>query len=192
LALNEQVLASPGKSKTTSSAEPSCESTGLTSRNTETSPPLTGQPSSPSICSAEGSHAKTLAKPAGAEDCKVNGAGFGLNSPEPFAHYDHASSLWKTSQACLSGSLGPFSATWPKWGSMRSGQCFHAAPLVRHMHESACFLWPTPRVHGGDNAGGSNSRKTAKLKGTYVAGQINPSLYEWLLGYQDGWTDLNR
>ena len=51
-------------------------------------------------------------------------------------------------------------------------------------------MFPTPTASGTDNAGGSNSRKTARENGTYVNGQLNPTWVEWLMGFPPGWTDL--
>jgi len=43
---------------------------------------------------------------------------------------------------------------------------------------------------GGGNAGGSGAAKNAVKNGTYVPSSINPSLYEWLMGWPLEWTDL--
>ena len=53
-------------------------------------------------------------------------------------------------------------------------------------------MYPTPRVDGGNNAGGSNSRKAAIDRGTYISGSLNPSFVEWMMGFPvgfTGWTD---
>jgi hypothetical protein len=51
-------------------------------------------------------------------------------------------------------------------------------------------LYPTPRADGRDNAGGTNSRRTAKANGTYFGRTLNPQFVEWLMGFPIGWTDL--
>jgi hypothetical protein len=52
-------------------------------------------------------------------------------------------------------------------------------------------MWPTPTTpSGGGNAGGSGATRTAKANGTYITSSINPNLYEWLMGWPQGWTDL--
>jgi DNA (cytosine-5)-methyltransferase 1 len=43
---------------------------------------------------------------------------------------------------------------------------------------------------GGGNAGGSGAHKNALKNGTYIPSSINPSLYEWLMGWPQEWTDL--
>jgi hypothetical protein len=53
-------------------------------------------------------------------------------------------------------------------------------------------LYPTPTASGACNAGGSNSRKTAKRNGTYVSGSLNPEWVEWLMGLPLGFTALKH
>ena len=48
----------------------------------------------------------------------------GRKWPGLFAIYNHGSRSWKTPQFSLLGGLEEFSATWPKWGWMRDGECF--------------------------------------------------------------------
>jgi hypothetical protein len=60
-------------------------------------------------------------------------------------------------------------------------------------HNLCCVIrqnWPTPRANGGGNAGGTHARAMAVQNGTYLTGNINPNLYEWLMGYPIGWSDL--
>lgn len=51
-------------------------------------------------------------------------------------------------------------------------------------------LHPSPRADGQDNAGGSNSRRTAKDRGVYFGRTLNPEYVEWLMGFPIGYTDL--
>jgi len=51
--------------------------------------------------------------------------------------------------------------------------------------------WPTPTTpSGGGNCGGSGAYKNALKNGTHIPHSINPNLYEWLMGWPLGWTDL--
>ncbi len=59
-----------------------------------------------------------------------------------------------------------------------------------HLSSVAHKMYPTPRSDGRDNAGGTNSRRTAKANGTYFGRTLNPQFVEWLMGFPIGWTDL--
>ncbi len=52
-------------------------------------------------------------------------------------------------------------------------------------------IWPTPTTpSGGGNWGGTGGKAIAEKNGTAVPSSINPNLYEWLMGWPIGWTDL--
>src|SRR4030095_15931619 len=74
---------------------------------------------------------------------KLTSGGSGLSSPGSFAHYDPASSSWRTSQVCLSGDLETFSETWPSSGMTRNGAVFLRPPLVLPTNEPGSSSWPT-------------------------------------------------
>ena len=69
--------------------------------------------------------------------------------PASLTKYDPASSSWKTAQLSLLGGLDEFSETWPKWGSMRNGECWERMTWAPRIAESVSGLWPammpTPR-----------------------------------------------
>ena len=125
--------------------------------------PLTQPPSSPMsepstatlgaerwISSLEGSPVRMCPTPENAQGWgKAPVQGFGLSSPESFARLDQDGSWLKMSQGysqlTLDGVSEQFCETWPRLGTMRSGECF---PL------------PTPaRPIGGNESG---SRLTGK------------------------------
>ena len=108
-----------------------------------------------------------------------------------FTKYDPDSCLWKTHQCSLLEDLEPFSETWPQWGLMLDGECWELRTLEQSTKETESGLWPTPKAApGGGNSGGANSRRTAIKNGLYIPSSINPNLYEWLMGWPLGWTDL--
>lgn len=107
-----------------------------------------------------------------------------------FANFDHDSQSWRTLQGCLIGGWSAFSGRWPRTGSMRNGQAFQHAPLVRHIHGTGCSFWPTPRASDRDNCGGSNARQKAKRMGTYIGRNQNPQVSEWLMGFPKDWSAL--
>lgn len=113
------------------------------------------------------------------------------------------------------------SRTFTSAGMMRNGQLFRPKPSARRTAASESGLLPTskgsaknygqprknargdlqaavmsriypsPRAGGRDNCGGSNSRRTAKANGTYIGRKLSPRFVEWMMGFPDGWTDLD-
>lgn len=64
-----------------------------------------------------------------------------------FAWYDRNTHYWKTFQPSLIADISnEYSATWPRWGWMQSGECSQLAPLVRHIHGKDCSYWLTPNA----------------------------------------------
>jgi len=68
--------------------------------------------------------AKTFQRPGKAPASKGGGRDSGRKWRGSLAKYDHDSRLWKTHQYSLLGGLDEFSATWPRWGSMRNGELY--------------------------------------------------------------------
>ncbi len=62
-----------------------------------------------------------------------------------FASWDPATSSWRTSQgSLLTGTLEPYSETWPKAGTMRSGTLLRLRKSERRTAANASSSWPTP------------------------------------------------
>lgn len=131
MGLNEQALRSRGKSKSTRTVSESSPNIGPTSSDTETSAQSTGQLFPEWTCSAVGSPAKISALPESEPGLTGNGAASGVNTSEPFAHFDPATSSWKTYQVCLlTHTWDVFSETWPRAGTMRNGIVYQQQPLA--------------------------------------------------------------
>src|SRR6185312_15241511 len=155
--------------------------------------------------------ARTSASPGTEQASAASAVGSGWKWPASFAKYDRDTSLWKTRQCSSSGDLDQFSDPWPKWGSMRDGECWEPTPLELPTRVNGSgFLVTTPTVcmpiekedpgsRVFSTANGS-IRKTAK---TGVTGSANwaqsmihigliptPMLGEFFLGWPIGWTDL--
>jgi len=136
-------------------------------------------------------HAKTLAPQEKAQGLTENEAECGEKWHASFTKYDPDLHSWKTHQCSLLGDLDEFSETWPQWGLMRDGECWEQRTLEQNIRGTESGLWPTPKAaSGGGNSGGANSRRTAIQNGLYIPSSINPNLYEWLMGWPLGWTDL--
>lgn len=129
-----------------STPDESLPSIGPTSSSMETSVPSTGLPFNESIFCAGDSPAKTSVTLGSEQGCeKAPAADSGLNTSEPFAHYDPAISWWRTSQVCLlTMHLDEYSETWPRAGMMRNGIVYQQVPLVPLTAGIGCGLWPTP------------------------------------------------
>jgi len=91
---------------------------------------------------------------------------------ELLGKYDQNTALWKTAQCSLLEDLELSLETWPRWGSMRNGECFRQPMLVQITAEKEYGLseripnnldfFHTPCTTGLD--GGSNSRKALKKR----------------------------
>ena len=70
--------------------------------------------------------------------------------PTPLATWNPARGVWETNQQAICGHLEPYSQTWPKWGSMRTGEVFALpmpAPLTGGSASSSSQLLGTPNAH---------------------------------------------
>ena len=91
---------------------------------------------------------------------------------ELLAKFDPDTALWKTAQCSLLEDLEQSLEIWPRWGSMRNGECYRQPMLVQITLESESGLseripnnidfFHTPCTTGID--GGSNSRKALKKR----------------------------
>ena len=103
-----------------------------------------------------GFRAKTSALQGEAQESAVSDQGYGEKWPESLARYDPDSRSWKTAQYSLLGGLDEFSGTWPKWGTMRNGECWERQTLERRTSEIGYGYWPTPTVSGNYNRKGAS------------------------------------
>jgi hypothetical protein len=147
------------------------------------SEPLAHTTSQPSMFSAADFPARTFRRRGRGSVSMGRGLDYGGSTPDSLASFDPATSSWRTRQICFSGEWAEFAETWPRSGMTRNGTLYQRAPLVPHIHGSACSWWPTPRASDRDNCGGSGARRNALRNGTYVGRRMNPQLTEWLMGY---------
>jgi hypothetical protein len=68
---------------------------------------------------------------------------------ESFAKYNQNMSMWKTPQCLLGEESEQFLGTWPRWGSMRNGECFQQPKLGQNIEGKGSGLWPTPTTPSG-------------------------------------------
>jgi hypothetical protein len=144
-----------------------------------------------SMSSVVAFHVRTFQQQEKAQELMESEAECGDKWCASFTKYDPDSCSWKTHQCSLLGGLDEFSETWPQWGLMRDGECWEQQMLEQNISETEFGLWPTPTTPtGGGNFGGSGAYKNAIKNGTHIPHSINPNLYEWLMGWPLGWTDL--
>lgn len=60
--------------------------------------------------------------------------------------------------------------------------------LREHVPARTKGLWTTPCAADAQGSHGGNNHRSLR---TDVAGQLNPTWVEWLMGFPPGWTDLN-
>jgi len=125
----------------------------------------------------------------------ASGPGSGWKWPASFAKFDPDSCMWKTRQCSLLGDLSEFSETWPRSGSMRSGECSERRTLEPRTSGSGVGFWPTPAArdfrypNAKSYSARGGGRKGEQLPNA-VGGPLNPPWVEWLMGWPVGWTDL--
>lgn len=150
-----------------------------------------------STSSVEDSPARMSALPSTTPlDSTAIAAGSGLSLRESLAFFDLESSLWRTRQGCLFGGLVEFSEDWQNSGLMLNGELYRRVPLVDHTCESGCSYWATPRKSRrgvtkdkGRPGGGCRCLET-DLANRGHTGPVNPTWQEWLMGFPEGWTDV--
>jgi|688.fasta_scaffold532276_2 hypothetical protein len=176
-------------------------SIGRTSHDTMTCG-LSQQPTEigASISSAAASPAKTSVTPEPSEGLPASEAGYGQSSPGSLASFDHGSSLWKTSQRCLFEGWETFSETWPRSGTMRNGTVFRLPQLVPLNSATGCGLLPT--LVAGDSRGSRNGTAKGRSLSDGMTmtdwlwvnvgrGTLDPGSAEQMMGFPEGWTDLD-
>ena len=164
---------------------------------------------------AEDSPARIFRQRENAPESTATTPDSGKNTPGLLANFDLDTRSWRTSQLSLFGGLAEFSQTWPRSGMTRNGTAYQLDPLAPLTDETGSGLWPTPMAQ--DGGAGARSLRGA-LDGTFhmtlhraveldrlhrdssgtidltkpipPTGKLNPRWIEWLMGYPDGWTEI--
>ena len=134
---------------------------------------------------------------------------FGANCLESIAKLGQDGLWLKMSagfcQAKMDGSLEEYSGIWPASGVMFGGTAFRHQRLVRYSAENGSLLLPAP-IATDYKGTYKNTEKLMKhvqsqdhqvriselLLASGIAKDQIPSEYENLMGFQTGWTELNR
>lgn len=154
------------------------------------------------LCQVD-SPARTYQSPAAEKDSMGSEADCGPKCPESFARFDPNSFSWKTRQHLLHGGFAEYSESFPRWGSMRNGECSALAPLVPHIHGRGCSWWPTPVMTDHKRGKGSPAHRLANGRAVVdrpsksrfgatlpdiLGGTPNPTWIEWLMAWPENWT----
>lgn len=125
----------------------------------------------------------------------------GHYQPEWFAKLNQGMSGWRTRQPLLFADLEMSLATWPRWGMMRDGECFHAKmqedttcaseygfllPTIgknEFKGASSKRFWGSPDFHGAKMAEGVRTLKTDPI-------YLSPSFSEEAMKWPIMWTAL--
>lgn len=167
---------------------------GMTSKHSTETP---GEDES--MSSRAGSPARTSAQPAKVQESTAQGPECGSTWPGSFARYDRDSSSWKTPQCSLLEGLDVFSETWPRWGTMRNGECWELPTLAGVMTGTASgFSHPTPICSDHKGACARDLPRLGQLKDwmfetlTHNQSTIypTPGFMERVMGWPIGWTEL--
>lgn len=164
-------------------------------------PSMDGHGEDWSMLSAVAFRARTSVSEGVEQGSTESEADYGEKWREPFAKWSRDTCLWKTAQPSLFEELGGFSGTWPRWGMMQGGECFHANRQAVFTYESGFGLrLPTTGANEFKGAGrnrfsGSPDFRGAKMsEGLRTCEQdpiyLNPSFAEWVMMWPLEWTDL--
>ena len=161
-----------------------------------TCPPLTASPGEDtSMSSAVAFHAKTSAQQEAEQGSQGQDQACGQRWPGSWVRWCPDTSLWKTRQCSLLEGSESFLGTWPRWGTMRGGECW-AHTTSEHLTsatESGSWL-PTPSVstHWSNRSlsPGASVRLTLHGMAKKIGGHLCPIFVETVMGWPIGWTDL--
>lgn len=118
--------------------------------------------------------ARTSAQPEKGKESTANGPGSGVKWQGSFTKYDPISCLWRIPQYSLLGDLEEFSETWPRWGSMRNGECWRRRIWARRIKGKESGLWATPAASDGTRGG----TITQNMSGQSLPQMVN-TLSKW-------------
>ncbi|TWA89558.1 hypothetical protein FBZ96_11926 [Bradyrhizobium stylosanthis] len=143
-------------------AERCSESDGHMYHASTISPGSASSTSVISTSSAVASPAKTSRSQETGPVSPASDLAYGSRCEDAFAHFDPASSSWKTQQACLISEWKPLSGTWPRSGMMLSGIASRLPPLVQRIRATGSGLLPTIVASDGLTARSITSNTRAK------------------------------
>lgn len=142
---------------------------------------------------------KTLAPQEKAQESMVHDPGSGWKWQESSVKYDQRLRSWKTRQCSFLEGLDEFSETWPRWGTMRDGECWERTMSAHLMSGKEFTCLPTPTASMAKKGWGFSRnygmKRYSKAKMKFALNLSNglrplPELQEVIMGWPPGWTAL--
>jgi hypothetical protein len=145
--------------------------------------------------SAADSLAKTSAQRAKAQDWPEQDQHSGGNTGGSLRKLRRRGLSQKTSQPFVIGDWTKFSGASLRSGMTRNGTVYPLQPLAPLTDETVSGLLPTPTTMANQLAPSmqkhAGCRRLFQMMGGRN-GRITPTLYEWMMGFPIGWTDLKH
>ena len=150
---------------------------------------------SPLTLSAEGSPAKTSVLPEKEPDLQAPEAASGGSSTASLRRRGRSGSLRKTYQPFAVEDWTKFSGASLRSGTMRNGTVYPLPPLAPLTDATAFGLLPAPTTMANQLAKSMQKHQGCRLLSQMaggVGGMVSPRMYEWMMGFPTGWTELER
>ena len=87
-----------------------------------------------------------------------------------------------------------FSSVGQIQGIIRSADSLEQAIAMTGRPQTTLRMWPTPcsRDYKDNGKSPAELARNSKTLATHAGGKLNPVWVEWLMGFPNGWTDLNN
>jgi hypothetical protein len=159
---------------------------GTMSRPLMETPTEAGSISSPAVSLARESH-----QPENEKGSATHDQGFGLRWPGSFVRFNHDTHSWRTAQCSLLWGSDEFLGTWPRWGSMRDGECSVLTMSEPPIIVSESGYLPTPVKTDSNQTGPRTAYKSLyRTIFDLFGGRVSPEFHEFLMGWPTGSTGL--
>ena len=146
-----------------------------------------------SMSSAGDSLAKISAMPGRGQASQGSDPAYGMNSTGSLKKSTRATRSSKTYQPFAIADWTLYSGASLRSGMTRNGTVYPLQPLAPLTDATVSGLLPTPTTKGNQLAPSMQKHKGCKLLSKMangVGGLVSPRMYEWMMGYQMGWTNL--
>jgi len=145
------------------------------------------------MLSAEDSLAKTFPVLERARESLAKDQGCGRTWRGSSVKLSQNGSWLKIAHSLLPEDSIPFCGTWPRWGTMRNGECLERLTLERPTSATGSGLLPTPLASLGTN-GGPNQRDSSGRPGLQMAAMTwaTPQSRDFRTGQQSRWDNPQR